>query len=385
MLTKGMEKVIPILQSVSNRAAENPEIARNILLVVAWLAGLVTVVGLIWMAIPAIVTWFSAIWTVIWAVSRPITLIVVALWLLYLAWKNNFMWIREKTDEFVNRFTTNFWPTLLGVWEEVKIWREQMKVWFTVLFTLLWAYTQEFLNAVQKFWMVRWDTIKLYLTSLWNVMKAIFSWALEQIKLAFKFWINVFNGDRKAAWWNVKDMFKNVIDTISNIFQALQPALSAVWTWIKNIVSSAIGAIVAKIQAMIDTVKWALDYATGIANKIWWMVSSASNATKTMANNLASATSAKASAVRQGTKDLFKASGWSVVWWQPYVVGEEWPEVFVPRSGGTIIPNDKAWKSVSINFGGVTISNWMDLDNFVWRIKQVIRDETRVAKLGVYV
>ena len=85
MATKLLNAVIPLIEKVGKWIEENPKLASGILLAVAGLTGLVAVVGLLGMALPAIITGFGLLFS-------PITLIILAIGSLIavgvLLWKN---------------------------------------------------------------------------------------------------------------------------------------------------------------------------------------------------------------------------------------------------------------------------------------------------------
>lgn len=65
-----------------------------------------------------------------------------------------------------------------------------------------------------------------------------------------------------------------------------------------------------------------------------------------------------------------RAMWWPVSWWSPYLVGERWPELFVPKSSGQIVPNNQLW--VSVSFGNVTINSWLDFNRFKSEVEKVV-------------
>jgi hypothetical protein len=81
---------------------------------------------------------------------------------------------------------------------------------------------------------------------------------------------------------------------------------------------------------------------------------------------------------------------WKAVWWPvsantPYIVGENWPELFVPSNSWTIVPNDQMWWIVvNVNFGGVAINNGSDEMSFAQTITQEITRELELYKKGIY-
>ena len=89
-------------------------------------------------------------------------------------------------------------------------------------------------------------------------------------------------------------------------------------------------------------------------------------------------------------KWIVKTVTWKAVWWPvsantPYIVGENWPELFVPSSSWNIVPNDQMWWIVvNVNFGGVAINNGSDEMSFAQTITQEITRELELYKKGIY-
>lgn len=79
-----------------------------------------------------------------------------------------------------------------------------------------------------------------------------------------------------------------------------------------------------------------------------------------------------------------KASGGSVSFGKPYIVGEQGPELFVPGQSGTIVPNDKLSSGGStvfnFNFQGATITNEEELIN---KITNVLSRQLELAQKGL--
>jgi hypothetical protein len=81
-------------------------------------------------------------------------------------------------------------------------------------------------------------------------------------------------------------------------------------------------------------------------------------------------------------------NGTRAVWWftspnTPYLVGERWPEIFMPTGSGRIIPNNEmgGGQSINITFQNVTVSNGMELNDLTDKIKSVIYNEHKYARL----
>jgi len=78
----------------------------------------------------------------------------------------------------------------------------------------------------------------------------------------------------------------------------------------------------------------------------------------------------------------FRADGWPVQAWKKYVVGEEWPEYFIPWKNWMIDPN-KWGQNISVNLGGVTINNGMDANNLATKIANEIKRLTQLYNVWI--
>lgn len=216
-----LQKIAPLITKIWAWIEQNPELARNIVIATTALAWLVTVLWVIWLALPAITTWVTALWAAIGFMTWPVGLVIVAIGALYAAWKTNFLWIRDFTESAVERVTS----------------------------------------------------------ALWKVLSMV-----DRIKTAIR----------------------------------------------------SVGA------------GWSFDPAKSAANvAIAWA----------------------------------RAGGWPVSWWSAYIVGERWPELFVPRTGWNIVPNHSlGWVNVSISW--VTINNWMDLWSFGDYVERVVVWAVRNLQAG---
>lgn len=168
-------------------------------------------------------------------------------------------------------------------------------------------------------------------------LKDSFNEFLKWMTLNVKAWIQAF----KDFWTIIQavgQFFDNLAQKIANFILKVQEALRALRDFIRESMDS-----------------W-----------IWsWIVSTA----KTVAK---------------------KVISWKAVWWPvsantPYVVGENWPELFVPSSSWNIVPNEQLWNVVvNLNFGGVAINNGSDEMSFAQTITDQITRELELYKKGIY-
>ena len=110
----------------------------------------------------------------------------------------------------------------------------------------------------------------------------------------------------------------------------------------------------------------------------WWKVLSVTDA-KSLQKAMSSVASAQ---VRKAVNDPYgafagKAVWWPVSGWTPYIVGEKWPELFVPTSNWSITPNNKLGnQSININMGWVTVREEAD----IWRIADALARKIQLQR-----
>jgi hypothetical protein len=75
----------------------------------------------------------------------------------------------------------------------------------------------------------------------------------------------------------------------------------------------------------------------------------------------------------QQTVSWTRANGWPVSQNKSYLVGERWPELFVPNTPGKIVPNTSASGWININMGGVVVQNEADEDRLIQKMTRMIQ------------
>lgn len=315
-----MQAITPIIQKFTDWAQRNPELVKWIVLIAGGIAWLISVVGVLWMALPAIVTWISAVWTAITFMTWPIGLLITAIWLLTVFIYKNWDEIKAYFSAFSERFMSRWQP-----------FRDGVKLVFTAI----------------------WDGIKLYIQIQINIIKAIF----EVFTLLFTWHF-------KEAWEKVKSIFKNAWEWIKNIFwdmwnQALERGKNLINMFIQGI-EAMIGKLVAKVKSVASTVSSFLWFHSPTEEWPWSDADTrAPNFMKMFSQGLVDGTSLVKNAV-SWIPDTVKTA---ITWWVPMNsnVGS------VARSG---------WGGWIVN---ITISNlyWTDKEtaikfanDMVWQFKR---------------
>ena len=340
VVQKLLDTIKPIIDRVADWIQANPELASKILLVTTAITWLIFVISSLASVIPTIASWISfllsPIWLVIWAIA--------ALWVAY---ATNFWGFRD----FVNE-----------TWQLIQ----------PVLIELKDAF-------VECFWEI-WDTIKeVYaqlepiLIPLWDFFKEAVKWTLlfvvELVKSSFKaitdtvrwitaifnevidFFRNVFSWNRKWALENLNNITAIRIDTLIKIFwdfwidlpaifETLKTTITNIWdglfSWLKNICSSAVDRISSKVQKVRDKINAAKDAIASLWGwgSSWW-----------------------------------RASGWTVLAGQTYRVNEIHWEYFTPAVNWRISNAPPSSPNISISFWDVNVRDEGDINLLVDKLK----------------
>ncbi len=180
----------------------------------------------------------------------------------------------------------------------------------------------------------------------------------------------------RNSWDNVALVFReNLLPELQKLWEVLQPLMPFLETFAQIIGVILLGALIAVVKiievsliALIQTLTWIIEAANAGIEKfkdIW-------DATTTTISKVVGGIdrlieSIKRLNVIQGAKNAIsnvlgfggaRAKGGSVSSSSAYLVGEEGPELFVPGSNGSIIPNNKMGGRgvvVNINISGNTI------------------------------
>lgn len=161
----------------------------------------------------------------------------------------------------------------------------------------------------------------------------------------------------------VKDAFVSMWEAIAEVWNGVKEVTVSVFDSIWEIVSWAIDTIVSKFTAAFDKIKAIVDKI----KEFWGAV----------ADTVSSAASSAASAV---WLDWTAANGWNIRAWQSFLVWERGPEIFTPSQSGSITPNSGIGWWITINMGGVTVTDEADENRLVNKIKQSLTDDMQMYK-----
>ena len=162
--------------------------------------------------------------------------------------------------------------------------------------------------------------------------------------------------NHRSFWGYLKD---NFIQTFHDVMNPIDSA-KQIWSDIQYRVH----------QAEVAFVKWAISISKDVIpmiDKLIWYLKDAWNWLKKVADMLWSWISSAWETISwryDSAKALVGfANGWNVQGNVPIIVWERWPEVFVPNSAWSIIPNDELmwWTRINVNISGVSVRSDNDI------------------------
>lgn len=319
-----LQAITPIIEKVVNWIEENPKLTATIFSIITAVAWLTAVVSWLALALPGI-------WIAITILSWPIWWIIGAITLVATAWANNWWWIQDKTKAAVDRITEIIWPRL----DKLQVrWSEHWETIMAGVSVVMWF-------IADLIWATLWfiatyvaGTFTTIEAAFW-IFKAAWNWDWE--------WVRDI-----AVWWAV-DMDELLTDSFGDTWKSIKDWVQGVYDW-----------IVDKLNAVVSSVK-----------NIVGQIKDAWNSTKDAVSNFGS----NAISNVKSWFGWWKATWWPVYWWTAYIVGERWPELFVPKTSWTIVPNNEITNNngIEINISGVSVRNDADInaitDEIIRKIK----------------
>lgn len=255
----------------------------------------------------------------------------------------------------------------------------------TSVITLLWTTWTWFVGALGLvFWWLALleqkivstdEQLAIYYQQVVDLNSAYDAWLISEEEYRAKMeeletQIQATKEKSQTFWQYLKDSLNETLYDILHPVKSFKEIMND-WKAVLPQIQEKFEALKEKIQWFIDKVRSAIDAIKEFAResaKEWlasWIVSAGVSVAKSIIK-------------------------WKAVWWPvsantPYIVGENWPELFVPSNSWTIVPNDQMWWIVvNVNFGGVAINNGSDEMSFAQTITQEITRELELYKKGIY-
>lgn len=204
------------------------------------------------------------------------------------------------------------------------------------------------------------------------------------------------------AWLISEEEYRSKMQELELQIQATKDKANTFWQYLKNELNNTLQAITSPIRTIKDLWnEWKMvlpqiqEKFVALTEKIQNFIEKVKRAIEAIKDFVReSAESWIASWVVSAwisvAKSIAKWVSWRAVWWPvsantPYIVGEEWPELFVPNTSWNIVPNDQMWNiTVNVNFGGVAVNNWSDEVALAETITETITRNLELYKKGIY-
>lgn len=407
VVQKLLDAIQPVINKIADWIEKNPELASKILLVTTAITWLIFVFSSLPWIISSVTSWLSLL-------MSPIGLVIAWIAALALARATDFWWIREKTAEIVWKISDIIKPRLDKlkarrderggvVIEAVKWIRSLVEDIFASAFEVIGAWLEIFFQSIDVIMKIfswdfagAWEWIKNIWTTIrettLNVVDNLFGGALDRIAdklVSFGDWFKDKRNTIKervlwiatALWEWLKTWFDFRIaiftwdrETASNIAQT-------VVQWLDQALTSIFGDMWENIkwafQKWIDRVVWKMNAFKDTVMSIVNAIKDAWNSAKNFVWDVGSWISNAASSAWDFVSSPFRANGWPVQAWSPYIVGERWPELFVPWTSWSIVPNENITNNnwITINMSGVSIRKDSDIQELAQEIVRMTKLE----------
>ena len=238
-------------------------------------------------------------------------------------------------------------------------------------------------EAVKRFWDEHGEKVKMVLGVIGNLIKTtisawvdLFEWAVETVSWLIDFVTAIFKGDWDSAFKAVDGLLQTFSNTIKNVLDTVLwffwTSLDEIYETVSNVFNSiaeAIGAAFEKaykwikstfFDPVIDKINYIKSLWQSVMDLFWWSSESVGQSLTKAEHRVSSILASRA--------EWARAEGWPVSAWSNYLVWEKWPELFVPKTSGEIVPNEdlnKGGGDINISINGTTVNNQSDIDSLV--------------------
>lgn len=238
-------------------------------------------------------------------------------------------------------------------------------------------------EAVKRFWDEHGEKVKMVLGVIGDLIKTVISMAVDNFQGAINvitdltdFVTAVFKRDWESAINAVNNLFNNLKERATNIINDILgffgTSLDGLYETVSNIFNSiaeAIGAAFEKaykwikstfFDPVIDKINYIKSLWQSVMDFFWWSSESVGQSLTKAEHRVSSILASRA--------EWTRAEWGPVSAWSTYLVWEKWPELFVPKTSGEIVPNEdlnKGGGDINISINGTTVNNQSDIDSLV--------------------
>ncbi len=213
------DTLFPLVQKVSDFTKQHPELTKNIIITTWAIVGIVTVLWTLWLVIPTIITWVTALWTAlsfltlnpIWALIVAIWSLITVIWLWVTHWDelSQTIWIiatlieRDVTTKFESLHNT-----LYNLW--VQIHQTQESTWNGIKEMIVWIWGDIYS------WFIGW--IDSMVSGITSKVEAVMIFVSRKVQQAKNMLSNIGG--------NIKEWVSNVVSSVKN---TISPAKANGW------------------------------------------------------------------------------------------------------------------------------------------------------------
>lgn len=310
------ETIQPIIARIADWTEANPELFAKIVMITGAVVGLIAVIGTLGLILPPIIAGFGLLAVAVGFISLPVIAVVAAITALssavYFLWKN---W------ESIASWMVTTWETMkvgvsvamesitavfLSAWEIIK------SIFWTSVDFIVGVYATLF-DYLLPGWQGTFEAMFASAQTILASTSAFLSNTWAQVSTAFSVAMNFIGQKWSTVWTSAKSVFETIWGAISSVFDG---AIAGI--------KKGMETLTAPIQKVISLAERAYELAGGAIKSAGGYVSSSISAV-----------------LGRGASITGKAIGGSVSRNTPYIVGEVGPELFVPGTSGTIIPNNR--------------------------------------------
>lgn len=276
ILTELLTKIQPVITKILDWVEANPELTRNIIILVAAVTGLTAVIGTAGVAILAFQAVSFPVIAIILAIVVAITALIVIGYELYThwgelkalaidVWNSIGQWITDKMQA-VGDFLTELWS---GISDFFK------KIWNGITDIFKFAVALEVGLVIEAFQAMGIDifavfaTIQDFFFNFWIAVQEVFANAMAIARSMWQtFWLSLqtflapvikqIQDTITAVWKWIADTFetasKPIVDVWASMWQGIQAAATVAMEVVKATITAALNFVINKINAIINAI-----------------------------------------------------------------------------------------------------------------------------------
>ena len=261
------------------------------------------------------------------------------------------------------------------IWENQELTKKIILWWWAITWIVavlwtLWLALIPIIATIKSMIVVVWLLWKalLFLAAnpIWLIIIAI--WALvAAVVLLIKNWDTIYP--------KIQEIGVLMLEAWENIKNTMLALWSALWEWVKNIMSLAVDWLYDKFEWLKSFIEWIIGFATSAFDRV-----------KSIWESAKKVSSSIWGAISSGVQTITwqRALWWPVRAWETYLVWERGPELFTPWSTGKI--NNQTWWrawNITINMWWVVVNNEADENRLIEKMKRALTNDLQMSRFWI--